>query len=225
MTQWQNEPMKNFKLLLFDLDDTLYPRSSGVMNGISDRITRYLIEHMGVPEAKAQDVRKHFRGTYGTALRGLMEEGYPINLDHYLEYVHNLELQGLLSPDDKVREMLLRMPLRRGILTNSNIEHAERILKHLEIFDCFERIVDIRALEFLGKPHVSAYERTLAMFGVQASETIFVEDSPPNTKPAKELGMTTILIDCPPTEDADYVVETLLEIEPVVMKLVNDKSD
>ena len=212
--------MTQFKLLLFDLDDTLYPRSSGVMNGISDRITHYLIEHMGVPEAQAQDTRRYFRGTYGTALRGLMEEGYPIDLDHYLDYVHNLELNGMLSPDAEVREMLLHTPLRRGILTNSNIEHATRILKHLEIDDCFERVVDIRALEFLGKPHPSAYERTLAMFGVQPHEVIFVEDTPINTKPAKAIGMTTILIDYPETDDADYCVPTLMDIEPVVEALI-----
>ena len=120
--------------------------------------------------------------------------------------------------------MLLRFPLRRGILTNSNIEHASRILKHLEIEDCFERIVDIRALEFLGKPHMSAYERTLAMYGVQAQETIFVEDSSANTKPAKELGMTTILIDHPETDDADYCVPTLMDIEPIIDMLVHDHS-
>ena len=93
-------------------------------------------------------------------------------------------------------------------------------MKHLQIDDCFERIVDIRALNFMGKPDVTAYERTLAMFGVQPHEVIFVEDTPINTKPAKALGITTIVIDCPPSEDADYAVDTLLEVGPIIDALL-----
>ena len=212
--------MSHYKLLLFDLDDTLYPRSSGVMYRISDRITQYLTEHMGVPEAQAQATRKHFRGTYGTALRGLMEEGYSVDLEHYLSYVHDVALDGTLTPDPQVRAMLMSFSLRRGILTNSNIEHADRILKHLQIEDCFEQVVDIRALNFLGKPDVTAYERTLALYGVQPNEVIFIEDTPINTKPAKAMGMTTILVDHLPTEDADFCVPLLMDVQPVIEQLI-----
>ncbi len=212
--------MTKFKLILFDLDDTLYPRSSGVMHGISERITRYLIEHMHIPEAQAHATRRYFRDTYGTALRGLAEEGYPIDREHYLSFVHDIPLHALLAPDVQAKRMLLGFPLRRGILTNSNIEHAERVLKHLQIEDCFERVVDIRALNFMGKPDVTAYERTMTMFDVQPHEVIFVEDTTVNTKPAKALGMTTIVVDCPPSEDADYAVATLMDVGLIVENLI-----
>ena len=34
--------------LVFDCDDTLYPRGSGLMQAISERISRYMIERMGM---------------------------------------------------------------------------------------------------------------------------------------------------------------------------------
>lgn len=208
------------KLILFDLDETLYPRSAALMDQISARITQYLIEKAGVPAADATALRTHFRGTYGTALRGLMEEGYVIDVDDYFQYVHDIELNGRIDPDPKLRAMLLGLPLRRAVLTNSNIEHAERILGHMDIRDCFERVIDIRALGFVNKPSRRAYELTTEMLGVRPEEVIFIEDTPMNTRPAREMGMTTVLIDCPPGDDADYFLDNVMQVGPLVASLV-----
>jgi putative hydrolase of the HAD superfamily len=64
-----------FKLILFDLDETLYPRSSSLMPTIAKRIDRYVIERVGVPPAQADELRQHWRKAYGTALRGMIEIG------------------------------------------------------------------------------------------------------------------------------------------------------
>jgi putative hydrolase of the HAD superfamily len=209
-----------YSLILFDLDETLYPRAAGVMRRVTDRIAQYMVEKLGLAPDKAHELRKHFRGTYGTALRGLMQEGYVLDMEDYFTYVHDVPLDGVLFPDPAVKAMLMAMPLRRGVLTNSNIEHAERILEHIQLRECFERVVDIRALNFINKPDPRAYERTLAFFGAKPEETIFVEDSPINTAPAKAMGITTILIDCPPSPDADYAVPELADVGPLVSRLM-----
>ena len=210
------------KLALFDLDETLYPRSAKLMHEITGRIQRYLIDKMGVPEDEAQALRQRFRGTYGTALRGLVEEGYPLDMDDYFAYVHDIELEGRLIPDPLLREMLLGLPLRRAVLTNSNIEHAERILRHIGIHDCFEAIIDIKALQFKNKPAPESYALTMALLGVEPNEVIFVEDTPANTRPAKAMGMTTVLIECDRSGDADYFLDSVLEVGPLVAKLQSD---
>jgi putative hydrolase of the HAD superfamily len=211
---------EGLKLVLFDLDETLYPRSATLMDQISARITQYLIEKAGVPAENATALRTRFRGTYGTALRGLMEEGYTIDIDDYFQYVHDIELNGRIDADPKLRAMLLDLPLRRAVLTNSNIEHAERILRHMDIFDCFEMVIDIRALGYMNKPAREAYDKAMAMLGVQPAEVIFVEDTPMNTRPAREMGMITVLIDCPLSDDADYFLDNVMEIGPLVGSLV-----
>lgn len=209
------------KLILFDLDETLYPRSSSLMPIIARRIEHYVIERVGVPHSQADELRRHWRRAYGTALRGLIEEGYPVNVDDFLQYVHDIPLDGLIEAQPEVRQMLLQLPLRRAVLTNSDVQHATRVLTHVNLLDCFERIVDIRALNFINKPNPQAYRAALEMLGVSADETIFVEDTPVNTKPAKQLGMKTILVDCPPTADADYSVASLLDVSNVVNKLLS----
>lgn len=212
-------------LILFDLDETLYPRSADLMQEISARINQYLIDKVGVPADQAAELRRHFRGTYGTALRGLIEEGYTLDVEDYFQYVHDVELHGRLDPDPELRRMLLDIPLRRAVLTNSNIEHAERILNHMAIRDCFERVIDIKALNFKNKPALESYALAMAMLSVQPREVIFVEDSPMNTAPAKAIGMTTVLVDCPPGDEADYFVSSVMDIGPLVEQLMRNEDD
>jgi putative hydrolase of the HAD superfamily len=213
-----------FKLILFDLDETLYPRSSSLMPTIAKRIDRYVIERVGVPPAQADELRQHWRKAYGTALRGMIEEKYPFDVDDYLHYVHDIPLDGVIEAQPEARRMLMNMPLRRAVLTNSDVQHATRVLAHVNLLDCFERIVDIRALNFINKPNPQAYRTALDLLGVSAQETIFVEDTPVNTRSAKALGITTILVDYPPSSDADYCVANLLAVGDVVSKLTQTSS-
>lgn len=212
-----------YDLILFDLDDTLYPRSAGLMNHIGERITQYLVERLGVSPERSAATRSHFRGTYGTALRGLIEEGYPVDLEDYFRFVHDIPLDTI-GPAQELRMRLLRLPLRRAVLTNSNIEHAQRVLGRMQILDCFERIVDIRALQMVNKPDPAAYRMTLAMLDTAPERTIFIEDNTQNTRPARAMGITTIVIDHPldagSDPGADYSVPDLNAALDLVEKLV-----
>lgn len=213
-----------YKVIFFDLDDTLYPRSAQLMRMIGERITEYIIHTIGIPADQAEAARRRWRSRYGTALRGLIEDGYTFDLDDFFRYVHDIPL-GHVAPDPELRAMLLRLPLRRVVLTNSNIEHADRVLAHLQIADCFERVIDIRALGLINKPDPRAYELALEMAGVAAGEAILVEDTPANVAPARALGMTTILVDCPPppagaAPDADFHAPDILAVEPIVADLI-----
>ena len=215
--------MPNFKLILFDMDETLYPRNTTLMPQVTQRIMQFMVDVVGMTQAHAAEQRRFYRERYGTALRGLMEEGYladQTGVDAYLDYVHDVPLEGVLTPDPAVREMLLSLPLRRGVLTSSNIEQAERVLRFLNIHDCFEQVIDIRAVNFINKPHPDAYATAFQRFGVQPHEAIFVEDMAMNTKPAKAMGVKTILIDHPPTDDADFVVPSVLDVGEVVRRLM-----
>ncbi|MCS7060004.1 MAG: pyrimidine 5'-nucleotidase [Anaerolineae bacterium] len=208
-----------FRVIFFDLDDTLYPRSAHLMKMIGARITEYMIRVIGMPPEQANVARRRWRDRYGTTLRGLLEEGYTFELDDFFRYVHDIPLDHV-TPDPELRAMLLRLPLRRVVLTNSNSEHANRLLDHLHIADCFEQVIDIRALGLINKPDPRAYQLALDLAGVSAAESILVEDTPANTASARALGITTILVDCPPGPEADFFVPDVLAVETVVAGLM-----
>ncbi len=212
-----------FSLILFDLDETLYPRSAGLMAAITERITQFIASRFGMSIQQADDLRQRLRALHGTALRGLMEEGYPVNIEDYFAYVHDIALDGALTADPRLRAMLLNIPLRRAVLTNADIAHALRVLNHLNIQDCFERVIDIHALSYRNKPDPLAYRMAMEMLGVQPREVIFVEDTPANTRAARAIGITTVLIECPPSDAADYFLDSVLEVGPLVAELLADR--
>jgi len=88
-----------------------------------------------------------------------------------------------------LRKMLLAVPLRRAILTNSNIEHAERILSHMAIRDCFEAVIDIKARNFQNKPAPESYE--LLSTGVMDG-TLFPAESIESFKIEKVIRHATV---------------------------------
>lgn len=208
--------MRRLSWIVFDLDETLYPRSVGLMAEISARITQYMVERLGVHPQHANHLRQRFRGTYGTALRGLMEERYAVDPEDYFRFVHDINLDGRIEADPALRAMLLDIPLRRAVLTNSNIEHAERVLRRMQVRDCFEQVIDIKALDFHNKPTPESFQRALQLLGAHPTEVIFVEDTPANTRVARTMGMLTVLVDCPDSDAADYHVSSVLEVGRLV---------
>jgi putative hydrolase of the HAD superfamily len=180
--------------LFFDLDDTLYPKSTGLWNAIRDRMHTYMAEIVALPPAEIEALRQHYLETYGTTLRGLQIH-YAIDTDKYLAYVHDLPLSGFIRPDPGLGKLLATLPQRKFIFTNADIHHARRVLAILQLGDCFEQIIDIRALGFVCKPDTTAYSLALNLAGVtDPGECILFDDAPRNLAPAREQGWYTVLI-------------------------------
>ena len=58
---------------LFDLDDTLYPRDR-LMPSIDALLITFLMETLNVDEESALKMQSHYNNTYGTVIRGLLQE-------------------------------------------------------------------------------------------------------------------------------------------------------
>jgi putative hydrolase of the HAD superfamily len=205
-----------YKYILFDLDDTLYPREAGVMEAIIERILLYMIHKVNIPPDDVSTKRHHYHQNYGTALRGLMTE-YNIEPSEFLDFVHDINPADFFGASPPLDRMLAAIPLRKVIFTNSDIAHSERVLQTLRVRDHFEQIFDIRAVNFISKPDPIAYQHVLSALGVSGYECIMVEDSPRNLIPAKDLGMRTILIGQNGDSSAiDHMVPTVFHVERIL---------
>ena len=56
---------------LFDLDDTMYPKSAGVMDMVSERINAYMALRMSLDDGTIEELRPRYWKQYGTTMRGL----------------------------------------------------------------------------------------------------------------------------------------------------------
>lgn len=208
--------------LIFDLDDTLYPAHNGLWDDIGNRINQYLLNPIGIEPERVNEVRGQYYQKYGTTLRGLMLDYPSINPADYLAYVHDIDLSKYIAPNPALNTLLGALPQTKVIFTNSDIPHANRVLTRLGIQSHFETIVDIRAMNFLNKPDPQAYAALFNAIAVPASQCVFVEDSLRNLRPAKALGMTTILIGNGPEPDeaVDYQAKTILEAGTIIRSII-----
>lgn len=216
---------RRFRFLLCDLDDTLYPTRQGVMKAVGERISRYLVERLGVPPEVAPAIRRYYHDRYGTSMRGLMLH-YGIRPDDYLEYVHDLPLEEFIRRDPQLDAMLGRICLRKVIVTNASREHAERVLNILGVGHHFERIVDIRDFGYHSKPHRVAYERSLRDLAAAPAECILVEDSVRNIAPARAMGIVSVWIRNRDAEvpdeplPADLCIDDILHLADALAPLI-----
>ena len=177
---------------LFDLDNTLYPPSSGYILAIEERIRDYFVRLTGLPPDQAWAVQKRYLEEHGSAVPGLIEH-HDADPHEFLRDVHDVSLD-LLTPDPALRRALQRLPGRRLVFTNGSEWHAERVLERLGIGDLFDEVFHTEAAGMIAKPDPRAFDALIATHNVTPASTAFFEDRAVNLAPAAALGMTTILV-------------------------------
>ena len=176
--------------LLLDLDNTLYPKSSGLGSFMGNRMGEFVVRHLNVPHDRALELRRSGLARYGTTLQWLMQEHDLTEIEEFIEFVHPTNLGEFLTDDDRntARNTLEDITLPASILTNSPMEHAERVLQWLGIRGRFEHIFDIRSNGLAGKPAPYVYRRALEVVGVEPETTLFADDVLQYLLPFRDLG-------------------------------------
>ena len=186
----------SFENWIFDLDNTIYDINAGVFEKISTRITEYIITALSVTREEANLVRSNMYKKYGLTLTGLMRE-YGIAPDEYLDYIHDVT-HPELKYDEQLKLNLTNLTGRKFIYTNASQNHSKNILSVMGIEAEFEKILDIKATQYLPKPDPKSYNIMLKAFGIstdQIGNSIFIEDTAKNLRPAKLLGLKTVWIE------------------------------
>ena len=199
--------------LLFDLDDTLYPPSSGVWQAIGERINRFMAQRVGIPAERVAAVREQYFAAFGTTLNGL-RANHGVDPEEYLAFVHDIPLDRLLAEDLQLQAMLARLPQRKVIFSNADRAHADRVLERLGVAHNFVQIIDIHSLGFINKPEPEAYQRALELLGtVTAQECAIIDDQLRNLLPPKALGMRTVWVHPTGGEPgADFHIRSILDL-------------
>jgi putative hydrolase of the HAD superfamily len=180
--------------LILDLDETIYPSSTGLWDLIGERIAQFIQERLRLDSEEIHKLQYQYFNTYGTTLRGL-EINHGIDANDYLDYVHDIPIEDLLEPDPKLREVLAAYPQRKVVFTNSNKAHTHRVLKQVGIADLIDGVVDILDISPHCKPQPEAFQVALAMLGgLDPAACLFIDDSLRNIQTAASLGMPVVYV-------------------------------
>jgi putative hydrolase of the HAD superfamily len=195
-----------FTTLFFDLDDTLYPSSTGLWQAIKERMTLYMQERLLIPKTDVPVLREQYFKMYGTTLRGLQER-HQVNTEEYLAYVHDVPLGQYLTPNPVIRQVITSLPTRNLIFTNADANHAWRVLRTLELDDLFVTVVDVNAIAPYCKPMPESFAIAMDLADEpDPRKCVMIDDLPRTTRAALEVGMASLLYGSEiPTPDASGV--------------------
>lgn len=195
--------------LVFDIDDTMYPVSSGFSDHrIELCIQKFMPERLGlqsVEEARAI-WKEYFEKTHATmkALAVADQDGrLPKTFvqDELASFwADQCEHAEFLKPNPAFQEALEKLAakgLKLAVFTNSPKKYALRCLDTMDVRRFFpdECIFSVQETWPACKPEALAFEKVFAALGSDARRSVMFEDSMKNVRGAKALGMGTVFID------------------------------
>ena len=189
--------LKEKKYLLLDLDGVCYGSHNGyplekVFGMVSKRMTKFIQEKLDLDEKKAKELQTNYFYKYNTSLNGLMLHHNVVG-EEFLRYVHNIDI-SFMKEDKVMRNELEQLDMEKFIFTNGSAEHAKNILTHLGIYDLFgrEKVFDIQDAKYVPKPEAKTFDLMVKKFGINPTETIYIEDIAKNLSIGHARGCTTV---------------------------------
>lgn len=185
--------------LLFDLDDTLYPRERFVASGFA-AVARYLTTSWRADAAAVEVTLQaaHAAGQIGRefqvvcAAHRLPLSAVPAMLDVFRSHVPDIAL----APE--VRDVLVRLARdgwRLGLLTNGDPAVQRRKVQALGLEALMRRVIYAEEHHAAGKPHPSVFLAALDALRLRPEECVHVgDDLICDIAGARALGIRTIRI-------------------------------
>jgi putative hydrolase of the HAD superfamily len=179
---------------IFDLDNTLHNARPYIYPHINRAMTQYLQTHLGLEEAAASELRRHYWKRYGATLLGLMRH-HGTDPAHFLWHTHQMpELARMLVHEPLLRTTLRRLRGRKVIFSNAPVHYSRAVLKALGIADLFDDVFSIERARYRPKPDSYGFLRLCRANRVNPRRCIMVEDTLGNLRTAGRLGMKTVWV-------------------------------
>jgi putative hydrolase of the HAD superfamily len=178
---------------IFDLDNCLYPASTGLFSLIDERMGAYIQRLVGCSPEDARRIQKRHFHEHGTTLAGLMKE-HQVDPHDFLADVHDIALDQVRA-DQRLGALLARLPGRRFVFTNGDAPYARRVLDAIGIGSHFDDLHDIHCSDLRPKPDPHGYDLLCRRYGIDPKHALLADDMVQNLAPAKALGMATVWVD------------------------------
>lgn len=190
---------------VFDLDNTLYPVTQGLLAHIDQHMGNFVANFLNVDAEEARRIQKAYFRKYGLTLRGLMIH-HGLDPVRYYDEMTPMDLSEVV-PNPALGDAIDRLNGRKIIYTNASAGHARMVLDHLGISHVFEAIYDISAADYLPKPAIESYQALCDLHAIDPRRAAMIDDIARNLEPAAALGMTTVWMQT----GAEWSRETVIE--------------
>jgi len=174
---------KDIKIIVFDLDDTLYPERQFAESGF--RAVSTWLKSSGITEKELfpEMWRQFCEGTRGTVFNDVLKGAGIVPEDSLIKKLVDVyrahKPTVSLYPDALFILNHFHEKKKLGLLTDGYLQTQENKVKALEI----EHFFDIMVLtDEIGrkfwKPHPSGYKKVMDRFGLSGNECLYIADNP-----------------------------------------------
>jgi len=215
---------KNKKVVIFDLDGTLYQfeggsiKKSGLYRAILCNTEKYIVERLNKSESEAKTILEDIIKKYNNSFSIALEEKYGLDRYKYFNTVWDLPAKDFISPNPALRKTLVRLKkdFELVVLSDAPKIWINKILKELKIDDLFKNIFsgegDVR------KEFNNAFENIVKKLKVKPENCIvFGDQEKTDIIPASNIGIKTVFVNRYKKSDkADYNISNILDLDRVI---------
>ena len=133
---------------------------------------------MSLTPEDANMLHQQYYKDYGLAISGLVINHKVDPLEYNRDVDDALPLDGLITPQTGLRQLLEDMDktkVKLWLFTNAHITHGQRVVRLLGVDDLFEGITfcDYGQMPFVCKPHQKMYEKAEKEAGATSVEDCY----------------------------------------------------
>ena len=195
MSEWRPWVFANKKAIIWDLDNTLYritPEFGDILDSVMARVC---VEQLGV-DLDFETAKAKVKESFAQYRDGgeIFYRDYGVDVKEFYNAYHNNVPYEMIVPYEGLAERLRQLRLEQYVFTYSSHSLAEKILKHLGLYDIFKgRFYSVEDFNHTKKNEsADVYLQLCDKIGAAPEDCIFVDDSYSNLIYPKEIGMTTV---------------------------------
>lgn len=218
--------MSNKKLIILDLDGTLYSlkngsfKKSGIYDAIIENTKQYIKQKLKVDDHAANLIIKEIIKDFGDSISIGLEKRYEFNRYDYFNYAWDLPVDRYVSYDHNIdlRKILLKLrkKFKLAIVSDAPLIWVNKVLKKLSIKDIFDKEYLFSGEGDVRKEFDNAFQAIITKIKIKPYNcVIFGDQLETDIIPAKKAGMKTVYVGNKKQAllIADYVIKSINEIE------------
>lgn len=186
------------KVIIWDLDNTLYEQTKEFSDMLDSAMARALVEDLNV-DLDYETCKAKVKESYATHRDGgeVFYRDYDIQPKDLSEaYFKRKPVEEIIPYSVDIANRIMQIPVEQYVFTASNRYASEKILKHIGLYEFFkDRFYSVEDFGVYKKNENSkVYQDFCDKIGADPKDCVFVDDSYSNLEFAKEIGMTTVRI-------------------------------
>ena len=208
------------KLIIFDLDGTLYKFKNGsfINSGLQKKVLKnalsYIQKKLKQSKSQAKNTLKIIQEEYGEDISIALEEKYGCSRQDYFDEVWNISAKGIITGDKSIKNILLDLAKKNKLLLVSDGAKVwvKNALEELNIKNIFEENIlsgDGEKRKSLGNRFGEIPRR----YNFSAKDIVVIGDQEKtDIIPAKKAGFKTVFIGKKQSKFADANINNIKRV-------------